>query len=294
MNIVIKQMQTDDEIRGKAYVHWSSWQDTYKGMVDEGYLESLTLEKCTERAFQWRDNVLVAKDGARVVGFVGYGKSGDLANCGEIFALYVLAGYRGMGIGARLLFAAIKLLKDYKKLCIWALKENERALRFYRKHGFRPDGAEKFVPSISAYGVRLTLPQERSCGAVVFTREGGEIRYAIVGNLGSCHGFPKGHIEEGEKENETAAREIKEETSLDVRFLDGFLEEDSYYIRGGTVLKTVVYFLAEFEGQTPVPQESEISSIKLLPFERAYALLEHENARSILKKADEFLKKQTF
>ena len=136
------------------------------------------------------------------------------------------------------------------------------------------------------------MKQEKSCGAVLFTRDGGAVKYLIVDNIGASHGFPKGHVEQGESELQTATREIKEETALDVRFLDGFRVEDSYYIRGGTVFKTVVYFLAEFSAQTPQPQESEIASIELLPYEQARALLEYENAREILRKADEFLKNE--
>ena len=73
MNIEIKKMQSDEEIKGKAYVHWKSWQDAYKGIVDQDYLDSMTLGKCEEIAFKWPDNLIVAKDGNQVVGFVGYG-----------------------------------------------------------------------------------------------------------------------------------------------------------------------------------------------------------------------------
>ena len=55
MSILIKKMETDEEIRGKAYVHWRSWQETYPGMMDEAYLDSRTLGKCEEQAFRWRD-----------------------------------------------------------------------------------------------------------------------------------------------------------------------------------------------------------------------------------------------
>ncbi len=40
----IKKMESDEEIKGKAYVHWKSWQVAYKGIVDQNYLDSLTLE----------------------------------------------------------------------------------------------------------------------------------------------------------------------------------------------------------------------------------------------------------
>ena len=40
MGIEIKKMESDEEIKGKAYVHWKSWQDAYKGIVDQSYLDS--------------------------------------------------------------------------------------------------------------------------------------------------------------------------------------------------------------------------------------------------------------
>ena len=92
MSIIIKKMETDDEIRGKAYVHWKSWHEAYPGIISREYLDKHTLERCEKLAFRWGGNILVAKDGNRVVGFVGYGDRGDEApDTGEIFALYVLS-----------------------------------------------------------------------------------------------------------------------------------------------------------------------------------------------------------
>ena len=53
MNIVIKKMETDAEIKGKAYVHWKSWQEAYSGIVDQRYLDSLTLDKCEKIRMSW-------------------------------------------------------------------------------------------------------------------------------------------------------------------------------------------------------------------------------------------------
>ncbi|WP_022778856.1 hypothetical protein [Butyrivibrio sp. AE3009] len=50
MSIEIKKMETDDEFKGKAYVHWKGWQEAYTGIVDQGYLDGLTLEKCGFRS----------------------------------------------------------------------------------------------------------------------------------------------------------------------------------------------------------------------------------------------------
>ena len=95
MKITVKKMETDDEIKGKAYVHWKSWQEAYPGLVDQEYLNQLTLEKCETIANKWTENILVAKDEEKVVGFVGYGKyrNEELENTGEIFAIYVLKDY---------------------------------------------------------------------------------------------------------------------------------------------------------------------------------------------------------
>ncbi len=103
------------------------------------------------------------------------------------------------------------------------------------------------------------MNMERSCGAVVFTRENGQIRYLLVQNLHGVYGFPKGHMEGTETQWETAAREIREETGLQIRFIEGFHTWDIYpspRIEGWR--KRVDYFLAEFEGQEYCLQASEL------------------------------------
>ena len=158
MDIIIKPMETEDEIRGKAYVHWKSWQESYAGIVDADYLSKLTLDGCEEKAFRWRDNLLVAKDGTRVVGFVGYGTARGEDGSGEVFALYVLREYQKRGIGYALMLRALDELRDCRVVVLWALKENKKALRFYERIGFEPDGAEKeIVLGTPVKGVRMAM-----------------------------------------------------------------------------------------------------------------------------------------
>ena len=73
MGIILKKMETDEEIKGKAYVHWKSWHEAYVGIVSQEYLDKLTLEKCEKMAFSWPDNTIVAKENGNVIGFVCYG-----------------------------------------------------------------------------------------------------------------------------------------------------------------------------------------------------------------------------
>ncbi len=158
MDILLKKMETDEETRGKAYVHWKSWHEAYPGLVSDDYLDKLTLEKCEKIAYSWPDNIIVAKEDNRVIGFVGFGNRGNEApDTGEIFALYVLPEYYGKGVGRKLMEAGLEQLKDYPQVCLWVLRENKRAIRFYRKLGFVTDGEEMTGQNIGATEIRMVL-----------------------------------------------------------------------------------------------------------------------------------------
>ncbi len=161
-DIIIKKMETDDEIRGKAYVHWRAWHEAYPGMVSQDYLDRFTLEKAEKMAFSWTDGLIVAKDGNRVIGFAGYGDRGKEApETGEIFCMYILSEYYGTGVGKQLMDAGLEQLKGYPQVCLWVLKENKRAIRFYEKCGFRADGQEMFSKNVEAAEIRMVFqPQD--------------------------------------------------------------------------------------------------------------------------------------
>lgn len=136
------------------------------------------------------------------------------------------------------------------------------------------------------------MNKEKSCGAVVFTREAdGVIRYVLVEQRSGNYCFPKGHVENGETEHQTALREIWEETGLRPEFIEGFRESETYEVvkKPGT-MKDVFYFLAEFSGQ-PIcpPPTDEIREVRLCTFAEALELLPTESRKSILIKANAFL-----
>lgn len=157
MQIAIKSMETEHEVRGKAYVHWSCWHEAYAGIVNAAYLEKLTLEKCEQMAFQWRDNILVAKDGERVIGFAGYGTDRDAPDVGVLFALYVLKEYRGQGVAKALANAAFERLNACSSIALWVLQENPRAIRFYKKCGFHATGETQYLASLEATEMQMIL-----------------------------------------------------------------------------------------------------------------------------------------
>ncbi|MBD5133122.1 MAG: GNAT family N-acetyltransferase [Clostridiales bacterium] len=144
---LIKPMESEEEINGKGYVHYRSWHETYAGLIDACYLESITLEKCVGIARQWPENIIVAKDGDKVIGFVGCGAYRDetLPGYGEVFSIYVLREYHGQKVGYALMNAAFERLSVYQRVAVWVLKGNDKAIRFYERYGFRFDGGSADV-----------------------------------------------------------------------------------------------------------------------------------------------------
>ena len=133
---------------------------------------------------------------------------------------------------------------------------------------------------------------EKSCGAIVYTIENGGIKYLLVEEVSGFHSFPKGHMENGETERETALREIKEETDLAVSLIGDFRMSEQYQpSEKPGVTKQVVYFLAEYSGESPhVVRPNEVRSLKSLCLEDALGVIEHENRKEILRKADGYIK----
>lgn len=133
---------------------------------------------------------------------------------------------------------------------------------------------------------------EKSCGAVVFTRVNGEIRYVLAQNLEGYYGFPKGHMEAGETETETSLREIREEVGLRPRLIEGFRAETEHPLpKKPGVMKQIVYFLAEYEDQEIIFQKEELLSAPLVSYEQAMELFVFDNNRRILTEAHAYLNK---
>ena len=137
--------------------------------------------------------------------------------------------------------------------------------------------------------------RERSCGAVVYARAADGVRYVLVHSRSGFWGFPKGHVEAGETERETAAREIWEETGLHARFVDGFRAEDEHRLaREGrpNVVKVVTYFLAECDDPDPHPRpgDREVREAAVMDYAAALAALRDNDALCrVLEQARRFL-----
>ena len=146
MKIIIKTMETPEEIEGKSLVHWQTWREAYDDLLPEEFQETMTLEKCRFFSQKYPENTLIAMDGKKVVGFISYGNFRDEAiQAGEIIALYVLKDYYGKGVSKQLMHAAFVALDQFSEIYLWVLKDNKRAIAFYQKMGFTFDGQEQIL-----------------------------------------------------------------------------------------------------------------------------------------------------
>ena len=126
---------------------------------------------------------------------------------------------------------------------------------------------------------------EKSCGAIVYRKFHGNTEILLIQDVNSGHwSFPKGHVEFGETEVETALREVKEETGIDIIIDPTFREIVSFPPKKGTQ-KTVVYFIGKARHTDYTPQEEEIAEIRWVEIGRACSVLSYENDKSIVNKA---------
>lgn len=131
---------------------------------------------------------------------------------------------------------------------------------------------------------------EKSCGALVFRRFHGNTELLLIKHANGGHwSFPKGHVESGETEIETALREIKEETGIDVIIDPSFREVISYSPKKDTQ-KDVIYFIARAQNYDYTPQEEEISQIKWVEINRAHTILTYDNDKQLVNKAKQVIR----
>ncbi|MFF7682072.1 GNAT family N-acetyltransferase [Microbacterium sp. NPDC007973] len=153
MSDVHVRAATPGDSRCIAHVHVQSWCEARTAQVPGALVEQLDVELS-----EWRwaarlrgetppgaerlGDAWVAVVDDRVIGFASGGPTRDAdrpRSESELYALYVLASHYGTGAGASLLQAAV----GTGAASLWVLSDNERALAFYAKHGFAPDGAAR-------------------------------------------------------------------------------------------------------------------------------------------------------
>lgn len=133
---------------------------------------------------------------------------------------------------------------------------------------------------------------EKSCGAVVVNHTSQGRKILLIKNRNAKYwSFPKGHIETGESEIQTAIREVKEETGLDIRLYKNY-RQISDYNPYGKIRKRVIFFMGETSNSRVIKQEDEIDSYIWVTFKQAEKICCYENDKKIIRTAQQYLRKK--
>lgn len=132
-----------EDQEGMARIKVDCWQDTYKNIIDQSYLDSLNYEIQTNKYIdsfdEYKNMVLVAEDvnNHKIIGYSCFSTDANEYADAELISLYIDKKYARRGVGTSLLRETIKELKKYNKktMMLWCIKENKNAIKFYEKMG---------------------------------------------------------------------------------------------------------------------------------------------------------------
>ena len=132
--------------------------------------------------------------------------------------------------------------------------------------------------------------KERSAGIIVVR----DSLFLVLHSAAGHWDLPKGHMEKGESEEQTALRELEEETGItSIELFPKFREQIHYMFRRSSELvsKDVIFFLG-VTNESQVKLSFEHQGHAWLPYDEAVEKVTFKTAKEVMQKAHEFLKKQ--
>ena len=139
---------------------------------------------------------------------------------------------------------------------------------------------------------RARAQRETSAGGVVYRLHAGHAVFLLIRDSYQNWGFPKGHLESGERAEEAAVREVREETGIDDLALRGQIETIDWYFRfrGQLIHKVCHFYLMETSQASTNPQQAEgITACQWVSYDDARSAISYANARKVLARAHEMI-----
>jgi 8-oxo-dGTP pyrophosphatase MutT (NUDIX family) len=139
---------------------------------------------------------------------------------------------------------------------------------------------------------RTRAHRETSAGGVVYRREEGVPLFLLIRDSYGNWGFPKGHLESGERADQAAVREVREETGLRELALRGTIDTIDWYFRfrGRLIHKVCHFYLMETAESATAPQQAEgITACQWVAYDTAETSVSYANARHVLRRAHEMI-----
>lgn len=134
---------------------------------------------------------------------------------------------------------------------------------------------------------------EITSGAVVYRKNNGEVEYLLLEsqNKGHFWGFPKGHVEGNETLEETAKREIKEETQLVLPIDTSFHVYTEYDLPNGNRKQMTLYTADLTQSEDIHLQAEEIKNCGWFNYADARERLTYDNLKQLLDQVNDHLTK---
>lgn len=184
----------------------------------------------------------------------------------------------------RALERRVRALHSYKVPEIIALPIMTGSARYLRWLRGQVEGEESWRRD------ELRTVKEVSAGGVIYRKKGDEIEIALI-HVRSRWGLPKGHVEEGESIEETALREVREETGLEGKVIRK-LGDIRYSYRDKTkknepirIYKRVYFFLLQYAKGDVQAQDHEVDETRWFPIEEAIKNLKFATERTMVHRA---------
>lgn len=144
--------------------------------------------------------------------------------------------------------------------------------------------------------INLKKIQDNSFGIIpLYKNTENVFLFCLVQHAGEHWGFPKGHPDSNETEEETAKRELQEETGIkNCEIITDKSFEQKYIFEKDEIIydKTVKYFIgivSDISSEIPENFQHEISEVKWLPYNEARELITYENAKVLIDEVYEYL-----
>lgn len=142
---------------------------------------------------------------------------------------------------------------------------------------------------VIAITISKVLAKEKSCGVIVIKNINGSLHILLVHhNLGHW-GIPKGHIEDNETEEETAIREVLEETNINTKIISDFRKCITYSPKKN-VMKDVIFFIGKPINDNLNPQLKEVNDVAFVDIDKALELITFDDEKESLREAISYIK----
>lgn len=144
---------------------------------------------------------------------------------------------------------------------------------------------------------KLPTKKQVVAGFIVYRRTSDGIKFLLLYRRGNYWNFPKGHFEPGERDIDTALRELEEETGIkknELRIVPNFRTYERFYFKVGNqgIYDTVILFLAETHKAEVSIEPREHSGFGWFLYNDALNVVgkKYVDTRKVLKQANDFLR----